>query len=283
MRRFALVQGPRHCEQTDAFWQTRRAVMSPNPSMSPESIVQEARRLLDHGQGLEARELLLRKGFIKALQPEIQAAFMSLIPPSPTLRKMLDGPYRDLQSETAATRLRGLIHIAREIASDSPLDGVRWMRHPRASQPLIERLSDTDQEVAAQALLVLTRLVWRYFPDQRARAALLPLLSSPDQERRLSAIGALAWLRSEESVEPLAPLLAEGTDQDRLAVAASLASVLNENQSSLQQTPLQLSAPGRQRWRQRLRAAAQDPSEPVRSSAHTALEAGQLKAPPGKT
>jgi hypothetical protein len=251
--------------------------------MSPESIVQEARRLLDHGQGREARELLLRKGFIKASQPEIQAAFMSLIPPSPTLRKMLDGPYRDLQSETATTRLRGLVHIAREIASDSPLDGVRWMRHPHASQPLIERLSDTDKEVAVQALLVLTRLVWRYFPDQRARAALLPLLSSPDQERRLSTIGTLAWLRSEESVEPLAPLLAEGTDQDRLAVAASLASVLNENQSSLQQIPLQLSAPGRQRWRQRLGAAAQDPSEPVRSSARTALEAGQLKAPPGKT
>ena len=215
---------------------------------------------------------MLVEGFVRNDVPEIQAAYLESVPVSPLLADLLDGPYRDLESRRADLRLKAVSEINGQIRRRSSSDGT-WMRDPRASGPLTERLSDSDDDVAMQALFTMRRLVWGHFPDQRARQPLTEHLASARQRWRSTAISAVGWLRHEQAIEPLAPLLAEGTDEDRAVAAAQLYVLFIEDGELAGQIPLSLSHEGRARWEERLRTAADDPSGEVRSSASFAAVA----------
>ena len=233
----------------------------------------QARRLLAEGRLDEARELLLIEAFVKRDEPELQTAYLELIPPTPTLLEIQAESYDDLRDPDVKVRLKAATRITRECTKVYPRHSVRWMRDPRATAPLMQAAaSDPDAKVADKALQALTCILCSYFPDQRALPVLLSRLKDSRQEARASAIGGLGCLRREELLEPLVDLLERGTERDRDLVVAVVSGLAYETEANMRQLPIRWSPQGRRRWVARMAAALGDGTASIRRSAAVALK-----------
>src|SRR5262245_54034953 len=125
-------------------------------------IIAKAKKLLAARDGEQAAALLLEEGYIARSQPEIQAAYLELIPPNATLREMLDTIYVGLDAANVAVRRKTILGLAREFSKETVRNNVRWMRDPRASDPIIKATADPDRTVSERALGTLMRLVSRF-------------------------------------------------------------------------------------------------------------------------
>jgi HEAT repeat protein len=239
---------------------------------SPDEIIASAKRLLDNGTLDEAQNLLLDEGYVKRLEPLIQKAYVQLIPVNPTLREVLDEIYQGLNDPSPKIRFNAVTKLLREFAKERLRGNVRWMRDPRASEPIIRAVSDPDSKVSQRALRTLSRLVCQYFPDQRALPAFLSRLTDRKQETRTDAISGIGCLRHEDLLKYLAPLMEQGTDQDRATVSGQLWGLSFETFFHMNQHPIQWSEAGRQFWRDKMITALRDSYVQVRKHAARALK-----------
>jgi hypothetical protein len=241
-------------------------------SDTPKKTIAAAKALLASKDADAAAKLLLEEGFIKRSQPEIQAAYLDLIPPGKTLREMLSSVYRGLDDPKVAVRRKVSMQLARELSRTAVRDNVRWMRDPRAVDPLIDAMEDSDSVVRERVLGALMRLVNRFFPDQRTAPIFIRYLNDEKQSNRFNAISGIGCLRQESLLEHLVRPLAEGTDEDRAQVAAQLWGLSFETWYHMHQLPIEWSEPGRQFWRKKMLEALSDPAPKVREHATRALE-----------
>jgi HEAT repeat protein len=241
---------------------------------NPADVVAQASLLLKEDQRHEAQELLLVEGFVKRADPTIQTAYLEMIPASPTLLEIQAESYDYLQDADAKVRLKAVTRIARECARVYPRNSVRWMRDPRATEPLMQTaVNDPDRKVAEKALLALGRILCSYFPDQRALPVLLLKLKDSAQVARASSIGGIGCLRREELLEHLADLLERGTERDRELVISSVSGLAYETEANGQrQLPITWSAGGKRKWVLRMIAALGDREAGIRLPAAVALK-----------
>ena len=240
-------------------------------ALPAEGVVDAALALLGAGKVDDAREFLLDEGYIKRLVPEIQAAYMELIPIHPTLRAMLEEVYPGLDDPDPKVRFDTASRLSRDFSKATLRDNVRWMRDPRASQPLIDAALAPDPKVAGRAVLALARLVTKYFPDQRALPAFRSALSRPEQLIRSNAIAGIGGLRQEKALGLLADVFDQGTADDRGNIAATIAGLAFETPYSQLQHPLEWSEAGKKLWRSKMIALLGDPSAALRRQAANAL------------
>jgi hypothetical protein len=220
-----------------------------NEPDDPHRTLAQVGRLLAEGRLDDARELLLVEAYVKRDEPTLQAAYLELIPPTPTLLEIQAESYDDLRDPDPKVRLKAATRITRECTKVYPRHSVRWMRDPRATAPLIQAAaSDPDAKVADKTLLALSCILCSYFPDQRALPVLLSRLNDTRQEARASAIGGLGSLRREELLDPLVDLLERGTERDRVLVVAVVSGLAYETEANMRQLPIRWSPQGRRRW-----------------------------------
>jgi hypothetical protein len=250
---------------------------------SSEAVVAAAHGLLADGATAEAADLLLNEGYVRRLDLVIQRAYLELVPVTPTLRAVLDGPYRGLDDPDPKTRFAAATRISRELSKATLRDNVLWMRDPRASEPLLTAVRDVDRKVSERAFAALTRLLVPYFPDQRALPVLREKLGDRKQQVRREAVGAIGGLRQERFLQDLVPLFDHGADLDRAAVASTIAGLSFETSRWIRPylCPLEWSDEGRRFWIAKMIAALRDPCPLVRRQAAVALKHfGDLDALP---
>lgn len=239
---------------------------------SPEEIIASAQKLFASGETAEAQSLLLDEGYVKRSVPRIQEAYLTLIPASPTLQAMLDEVYRDLDDPSPKVRLNAATTLSREFSKEILRDNVRWMRDPRASEPLFDAVDDPDPKVSERALNALANLVCSYFPDQRTLPVFRTKLKDRKQQVRSNAISGIGCLRQEEALAFLVEPLDQGADQDRAAVVAAIAGLVYESWYHKHQHPIQWTKAGKNFWRDRMIAALRDSYPFVRRQAAVALQ-----------
>jgi HEAT repeats len=233
----------------------------------------QASRLLAEGRLDEARELLLVEAYVKRDEPTLQATYLNLIPPTPTLLEIQAESYDDLRNPDAKVRLKAATRITRECSKVYPRHSVRWMRDPRATAPLMQSAtSDPDAKVADKTLHALACILCAYFPDQRALPVLLSRLKDTRQEARASAISGLGCLRREELLDHFVDLLERGTTRDRELVIGTVSGLAYETEANLRQLPMQWTVENRRRWVARMVVALGDEAASIRRPAAVALK-----------
>jgi HEAT repeat protein len=237
----------------------------------PNEAIATARALLAEGKASDAQNLLLEEGYVKRLEPATQQAYLTLIPVNPTLQQLLDEVYPKLSDPSPKVRLDAATKLSREFSKEVPRDNVRWMRDPRASEPVIAAVSDADPKVSERAVGALARLVCRYFPDQRALPAFVAKLADRKQLARSNAITGIGCLRQEAPLAHLVELSEHGTDDDRLGVASAITGLAYESWHHKHLHPIEWTAAGRSAWIDRMIAALRDPHAGVRRQAANAL------------
>jgi HEAT repeat protein len=239
---------------------------------APPKIIASAKKLLASGRVHEAHNLLLDEGYVNRLQTKIQQAFLTLIPIDPTLKAMLDGVYQDLADPRPDVRFKALTQLAREFAREHLRDKVRWMRDPRASEPIIKAALDSNRKIYDRALIVLLRLTCKYFPDQRSLPAFLLRLTDREQETRIRAIGGIGCLRREELLVHLIDFIDHGTDLERAEVSGQIWGLSIEAWENMNLHPIQWTDVGRRFWENKMVVALRDSCADVRKNAVRALK-----------
>jgi hypothetical protein len=233
----------------------------------------QASRLLAEGRLDEARELLLVEAYVKRDEPTLQATYLNLIPPTPTLLEIQAESYDDLRNPDAKVRLKAATRITRECSKVYPRHSVRWMRDPRATAPLMQSAtSDPDAKVADKTLHALACILCAYFPDQRALPVLLSRLKDTRHETHPSAISGLGCLRREELLDHFVDLLERGTTRDRELVIGTVSGLAYETEANLRQLPMQWTVENRRRWVARMVVALGDEAASIRRPAAVALK-----------
>jgi HEAT repeat protein len=241
---------------------------------APEEIINSARELLAAGKTDDARELLLENGYVTRSEPTIQKAYLHLVPVSATLRAVLDEVYVGLGDRDPKVRFDAASKLVRECTKAYPRDNVRWMRDPRASEPLIHAVQDPDTKVSERALRALSCLVCKYFRDQRALPAFVAKLSHAKQDTRNNAISGVGCMGLEEGLEHLINLNDHGTERDRAEVARQIAALAYASEQEMNQYYyMKWTEAGREFWKGRMVAALRDPFADVRKQAALALKA----------
>lgn len=244
-----------------------------NEPDDPHRTLAQARRLLTEGRLDDARELLLVEAYVKRDEPTLQAAYLKLIPPTPTLLEIQAESYNDLRDPDAKVRLKAATRITRECTKVYPRHSVRWMRDPRATAPLMQSATgDPDAKVADKTLHALACILCSYFPDQRALPVLLSRLKDTRQEARASAISGLGCLRREELLDHFVDLLERGTTRDRELVIGTVSALAYETEASQRQLPIRWTAESRRRWVARMVVALADEAASIRRPAAVALK-----------
>jgi hypothetical protein len=242
-----------------------------NELLLPDEVIRSAAQMLADGAMHEAQELLLVEGYIKRLEPSIQEAYLRMIPIGPVLGEMLGEAYPGLSDPDPRIRSKSITSLLREFAKEKLRGNTRWMRDPRASEPIIEAVKDDDRKVAQRALRALSRLVCRYFPDQRTLPTFVSMLSHRKQEVRVDAISGVGCLRREDALKHLVPLIEHGTDEDRTAVSGQIWGLSLETFQHTYQYPIEWTDDGRRFWRTKMESALSDSAVSVRKQSARAL------------
>jgi hypothetical protein len=235
-------------------------------------VISAARRLLADGEVDQARTLLLEEGYMRRSQPGLQAAYLELIPPTPTLRDVLATLYQGIDDPTPAVRRRTVTRISAELSRTALRDNVRWMQDPRAVDPLITAAADTDAVVRERALGALMRLVSRYFPDQRAAPAFVGQLGSKRSLTRHNVISGIGCLRNEALLQHLVVPFEQGSEADRVLVAQQVEGLGVETPYHHDLPTIEWTPDGRRFWRTKMMAGLEDPSAKVRMHVARALQ-----------
>lgn len=253
-----------------------------NDAYDAPALLAEVARLQSAGQHDAGRERLLDEAFVERSHPVLQARFVDMFPIGAVLADVLATVYQGIDDPDPKRRFAAATAIAKELGKERLRDNTRWMRDPRATDPLIRACRDSDSKVAERALGTLARIVGRYFPDQRTEAVFRENLAHKKQERRSFAISGMACLRQESLLHHLIPLLRNGTDKDRSDVTSQIWGAATETPQHSLLRPMNWSDTGRAQWRQLMTEALSDPAVPVRKHAARALarmgDASSVKA-----
>ena len=133
---------------------------------------------------------------------------------------------RELSDADVDVRRRASIFLEREARKASVQGRKNALGNRTATRAIIRALADTDRVVARNAVIALAEISRRYFKDDSAYPALVPLLGSPDQLTRQWAANAAVTLGGEVSWPDVAPLVRDRSAKVRAAVvclAANLA------------------------------------------------------------
>lgn len=134
---------------------------------------------------------------------------------------------RELSDPDVEVRRRASLVLEREARKVSVQRRKDALGNRTATQAICRALADPDRVVAQNAVIALAEISRRYFKDDSAYPAVIPLLTSPDQLTRQWAACAAVTLRGEASWPDVAPLLQDRSAKVRAAVAL-LAKALEE-------------------------------------------------------
>ncbi len=158
----------------------------------------EAERLIERGETSKARDLLLKRGFVEQVEPEIAGEFARLIPFPRASVAVLEGPLTDLKSADAGRRREAARWLHRESLREISNTKAEWLADPRTTALLIDSLSDPDPGVVKEASGALAFVLRRYFPDLRAFSPMRALLANSDAQVRFHATVGVGSLRNPE-------------------------------------------------------------------------------------
>lgn len=125
---------------------------------------------------------------------------------------------QELSDADVGVRRKASSALEREARKVSAQERRNALGNRTATRAIICALTDTDRIVARNAVIAIAEVSRRYFKDDRAYDAVIPLLDSPDQLTRQWAANAAVALRGEESWPHVAPLVQDRSAQVRAAV-----------------------------------------------------------------
>lgn len=230
--------------------------------MTSSKTVAEARRLLNENQVDEARELLLREGYVDRADAQVQAAYESLIPVTPQLQEQLDGVLAQLQDADPRVRKKAANSFRRIAMKATSVILMKWMRDPRTTGRLIAALDDADPACKEESAGALAWTIWRYFPDLRAFEPLSALLSSSRKETRFYATLGIGWLNHPQRWKALLPMFSDKSEKVRQTACKAV--VFNAGKAAID-------AATKQQLRERLTACLTDTDVQVRTLASNGL------------
>lgn len=159
--------------------------------MKAALVIQKAEKLLEQGHQTDAKDLLLNEGFVKRLNPDIQKAYLTLIPESEELLREKKTSLEELFSPNVNKRIKASSYIFKEGRREFAHSRA-WLGDPRTIDLLFAALQDKEPKVIEN----ITGALWmishggRYNRDLRIYNKLLELVASDHNETvRNAALG----------------------------------------------------------------------------------------------
>lgn len=193
-----------------------------DPNQTTAEIVRQARELMQSGSIDEARELLLRYGYVEASNPKIQDVYAEFVRPSAALSAWLKESAAGLRSSDPIVRRRTAQKISRAACKSWHKDIAVWARDPRAIDLLLEAARDADEEVVKWTAVAIGAVVTRYLADRRATPTMRELLHHRTSHARFWAAQALGSIGTPEDADRLVSLLRDREAGVRLIAMSSL-------------------------------------------------------------
>lgn len=164
----------------------------------------------------DARDLLLKHGYERALDAKVQMLYHELIPDSNDLKEAKRTTLKDLRSRDEAKRLAAAKEVCKAARGVGVNGWDEWPKNPCVVEALIEALAkEKSSAIAAELLISLGGIYERYYADLRIEPVLLDYYQSEDTRLQRTAI---LWSRHIENREKWAPLLEVLSAQPATAV-----------------------------------------------------------------
>lgn len=195
-------------------------------TVNKSSVLSKAKDLLAKHELKLAKELLLNEGYILQLEPAIQVFFLKNIPPDEELIKQLNGPLGQLKNKDPKIRLEAARTLCKEVLKEWSEFRKAWLADPRAIDPLVAALGDSDVKVVEKAACALAATMRSYFADLRAFEPLLQLLKSPRKDCRLYAILGIGSVNHPDRWEVILDFLSDKAEEVRRGACRGLVDFL---------------------------------------------------------
>ena len=166
-----------------------------------------------------ARDLLLRHGYERKLDPKVQEVFFDLIPPSKSFLDHQRTQLKALQSRNGKQRFEAAKFLGKEGCAEGNLIREEWMKRPELVEAITTALSrETDVKTQEWLIIALRSLFTRYFEDQRIFPAVFPFFRAGDRGVQRHAILACQHMKNREKWPVIAELMQTTLPQPTLQV-----------------------------------------------------------------
>lgn len=180
-----------------------------------QEIIKQAENLMQAGNSEDAREMLLREGYFKQLDPVVQQALLSWFPQPVAFNQEVQTATEDLFSSDVLLRRKASKYIALRALRGMPdsLIGVSviiesWIRDPRTVDIFLKALGDSDAKVVADITIALGMFCLRYdYPDIRIYNHVENLFDHPSSEVKINAVTAIKYFPYSEKWDYIHTLL----------------------------------------------------------------------------
>ncbi len=163
------------------------------------NIIDKFNQLSASGKLEDGKELLLREGYIEAINTEIQDAYLEFIPPTLELEKELATSLKQLFDKDISIRRKASVYINKQSRGNWTTKQRGWLRDPRTVGLLIEALKDEDEKVVINACIALGMISKRYdYNDLRIYNAIVKLFSHKSDEVKIKAAQSIPQFNFEE-------------------------------------------------------------------------------------
>ncbi|MCA9138694.1 MAG: HEAT repeat domain-containing protein [Planctomycetales bacterium] len=137
----------------------------------------------------DARDLLLKHGYEKQLDPKVQKLYFELIPDSEQFLRERESTLKKLSSKDKKIRLEAAKYVDNKARAAFRME--QWLRHPTTVETLINALQkEEDPGVCENLVRGLGGIYWSYFSDLR----ILPELERAwDSQHKRVVDAAIRW------------------------------------------------------------------------------------------
>ena len=137
----------------------------------------------------EARDLLLKHGYERAIDAKAQTLFAELIPDSKEFVAEKKTSLKQLRSKDDKIRLTAARRLCSEARATGNVYRESWLRHPETVATMLDALAkEQNPKIARELIIALGAVHQRYFEDRRIVPVLIQAWGSPDREVRRYAI-----------------------------------------------------------------------------------------------
>ncbi|MCC9600313.1 hypothetical protein LOC67_07045 [Stieleria sp. JC731] len=142
----------------------------------------------------KAQDLLLKHGYEKSQDAEVQSLYAELIPDSDDLKAQKRGPLKDLRSRDEPKRLAAAKECSKAARGIGISDWNPWPKNPIVTEAIIKALAkEKSTKVAELLIIALASIHKRYYADSRIPPILIAYLDSDDGRLQQTALN---WTNS---------------------------------------------------------------------------------------
>lgn len=136
-----------------------------------------------------ARDLLLKHGYEKTQDEQVQSLYSELIPDSKDLVAKKRGLLKDLRSRNEAKRLAAARECEKAARGIGKIGWDVWPKNPCVVEAILQALDkEKSSKVAQDLILALGQTYDRYYADSRIPQALIGCFESDDRDIKVTAI-----------------------------------------------------------------------------------------------